>query len=104
MTSLRIALLISLLTLGFGAPVIAEDLSDSTICLDCHEGMERPAPSDPTRPQVHNPEGGFFVESHADFACIDCHTYIKDLEHDMGLEGDPQVDCLECHDEVPTKE
>ena len=37
MISFRIALLISLLTLGFGAPVIAEDLSDPATCLDCHE-------------------------------------------------------------------
>jgi len=103
MTSFRIALLISLLTLGFGAPVVAEDLSDPAICMDCHDDADRAPPSDPTRPQVHNPEGGFFVEFHGDFACTDCHTYITNLEHDM-LEGDPQVDCLECHDEVPTKE
>ena len=102
MTSLRIALLISLLTLGFGAPVIAEDLSDNSVCMDCHEDADRSPPSDPNMPQVHNPEGGFFVEAKADFSCIDCHTYIENLEHDM-LEGDPQVDCLECHDEVPTK-
>ena len=103
MTSLRIALLISLLTLGFGAPVIAEDLTDPAVCMDCHEDGDRAGPSDPAVPQVHNPEGGFFVEDHDGFACIDCHTYIVDLEHDM-LEGDPQVDCLECHDEVPAKE
>ena len=72
-------------------------------CMECHEDGDRAGPSDPTRPQVHNPEGGFFVEDHEGFVCIDCHTYIEDLEHDM-LEGDPQVDCLECHDEVPTKE
>ena len=73
------------------------------LCMDCHEDGDRSPPSDPTRPQVHNPEGGFFVVDHEDFLCIDCHTYIEDLEHDM-LEGDPQVDCLECHDEVPEKE
>ncbi len=103
MTSFRIALLISLLTLGFAAPVIAESGNPIKAQLDIADDADRAPPSDPTRPQVHNPAGGFFVESHADFACTDCHTYITNLEHDM-LEGDPQVDCLECHDEVPTKE
>jgi hypothetical protein len=52
---------------------------------------------------VHNPAGGFFVEDHADFSCIDCHTTIEDLEHEETAPGQ-EVDCLECHDEVPTKE
>lgn len=103
LNTLKVALFISVLTFGFGAPVIADDLSDDTVCLDCHEGEERAAPSDPNIPQVHNPDGGFFVEDHADFVCIDCHTGIEDLEHeetpDVG-----KVDCLECHDEVPAKE
>ena len=98
----RVALLISLLTLGFAAPVIAEDLSDPQTCLDCHEDADRSPPSDPSRSQVHNPAGGFFQEPHEDFVCIDCHTYIKDLEHDE-YAPDMEVDCLECHDEVPTK-
>lgn len=102
MMSLRIALFVSLLTLGFGAPVIAEDLSDDAVCLDCHEGEERAAPSDPNIPQVHNPEGGFFQEDHEGFVCIDCHIGIEDLEHEE-TPGVGKVDCLECHDEVPTK-
>ena len=103
MIFLRVALFISLLMLGFAAPVIAEDLTDPSVCMDCHDDADRSPPSDPTRPQVHNPAGGFFQESHADFDCIDCHTYIKDLEHDE-YAPDMEVDCLECHDEVPTKE
>lgn len=103
LSTMKFAVLISMLTLGFVSPVIAEDLSDNSICLDCHEDTERAPPSDPNRPQVHNPAGGFFVEDHADFSCIDCHTYIENLEHDDMAAGN-SVDCLECHDEVPTKE
>jgi hypothetical protein len=100
---LKVSALIMLLALAFGAPVVAEDdLSDPAVCMDCHDDADRDPPSDPTRPQVHNPAGGFFQEAHADFTCIDCHTYIKDLEHDEYAPGQ-QVDCTECHDETPTK-
>ena len=100
---LTYAFFISLLAFSFGAPVLAEDLSDNETCMDCHEDADRAPPSNPDRPQVHNPAGGFFVEDHADFSCIDCHTYIADLEHEETAPGN-EVDCLECHDEVPTKE
>jgi hypothetical protein len=102
--SVKVAAFISLLTFGFGTPVLAEDdLSDNETCLDCHEDADRAPPSNPDRPQVHNPAGGFFGEDHADFSCNDCHTYITDLEHEETAPGQ-EVDCLECHDEVPTKE
>lgn len=103
--SVKVAAFISLLTFGFGAPALAqdEDLNNPATCLECHDDADRAPPSDPTRPQVHNPAGGFFQEAHQDFVCVDCHTYIVDLEHDEYAPG-KQVDCLECHDEVPTKE
>ena len=103
--SATVALFISVLTLGFGAPVLAqdEDLSDPATCMDCHEDADRAPPSNPDRPQVHNPAGGFFVEDHTDFSCNDCHTYITDLEHEETAPGQ-EVDCTECHDEAPTKE
>ena len=103
LNSVKFAVFISVLTFGFTAPVLAEDLSDNAVCLDCHEDADRAPPSDPDRPQVHNPAGGFFIEDHADFSCIDCHTFIEDLEHEETAPGNV-VDCLECHDEVPTKE
>ena len=103
MISLRIALLISLLTLGFGAPVLADDLTAPAVCADCHDDADRTLLTDLDRPQVHNPAGGFFAEDHDGFDCIDCHTYITDLEHDESAAGQV-VDCLECHDEVPAKE
>ncbi len=103
--SVYVALFLSLFTFGFGAPVFAqdEDLSDNETCMDCHDDADRAPPSNPDRPQVHNPAGGFFVEDHTDFSCNDCHTYITDLEHEETAPGQ-EVDCLECHDEVPTKE
>lgn len=97
------AIFIFVLTFGVGAPAFAQDLSNNETCLECHTDGDRALPSNPDRPQVHNPAGGFFVEDHVDFSCIDCHTYIVDLEHDE-LAGDPEVDCTECHDETPTKE
>lgn len=102
-TSMTATVFITALTFGFGAPAFAEDLSDNSVCMDCHEDADRDPPSDPNMPQVHNPAGGFFVEDKADFSCIDCHTYIENLEHEDTAPGQ-KVDCLECHDEVPTKE
>ena len=97
-----VAFFISMLVFGFGAPVFAEDLSDNETCLECHDDTDRAPPSNPDRPQVHNPAGGFFVEDHVDFSCNDCHTYITDLEHEETA-GENEVDCTECHDEAPTK-
>ena len=101
--SINVTVFISLLTFGFGAPVFAEDLTDAETCMECHDDADRSPPSNPDRPQVHNPAGGFFVEDHVDFDCIDCHTFITDLEHEETAPGN-EVDCLECHDEVPTKD
>ncbi len=103
--SVYVALFLSLFTFGLGAPVFAqdEDLSDNETCLDCHDDADRAPPSNTDRPQVHNPAGGFFAEDHADFSCNECHTYITDLEHEESAVG-KEVDCLECHDEVPAKE
>jgi len=102
--SVYVALFLSLFTFGLGAPVFAqdEDLSDNETCLDCHDDGDREL-LDTDVPQVHNPAGGYFVEDHDGFSCNECHTYITDLEHDESAVG-KEVDCLECHDEVPAKE
>jgi len=93
------------LVIGLGLPgvLLAEDLSDNDVCLECHEGQDRGEPKDPTRPRVHTPEGGFFVESHEMWSCIDCHTWIEEIPHPDEVKGG-QVDCLNCHDEIPSKE
>ena len=93
---------ISILAFGLGAPVFAEDLSDNETCLECHEDTERAPPSNPDRPQVHNPAGGFFVEDHDMWSCNDCHDYITEIPHPDEV-VDMEVDCTNCHDEAPTK-
>ena len=104
----RQAALIALMAsvaLGFGTGVLAqdEDLSDNEVCLECHADTERSAPDpDSTRPQVHTPEGGFFVEDHEMWSCNDCHTYIVEIPHADDV-VDMEVDCTNCHDEEPTK-
>jgi hypothetical protein len=101
-TSATVAFFVSVLAFGFGAPVFAQDLSDNETCLECHADTERAPPSNPDRPQLHNPAGGFFVEDHEMWSCNDCHTYVVNLEHEDGF-GDTEVDCTNCHDEAPTK-
>lgn len=98
-----IAMLLTLLLLGFGSPLSAEDLTDNATCLECHEGEERDPPSNPDRPQVHNPDGGFFVEDHEMWSCVDCHDYITEIPHPEEVIGASEVDCTNCHDEAPTK-
>jgi len=102
-TSVTATVLMSAMAFGFGAPAFAQDLTKPETCLECHADTERAPPSNPDRPQVHNPAGGFFQESHVDFTCVDCHTYIENLEHEETAPG-KEVDCLECHDEVPKKQ
>jgi len=103
-TSAAMAAFVSILAFGFGAPVFAEDLSDNETCLECHEDGDRAPPSNPDRPQVHNPDGGFFVEDHEMWSCTDCHTYIVEVPHaDELIEADNEVDCTNCHDEAPMK-
>lgn len=93
---------ITLLALAFAAPAFAEDLSDNATCLECHEGEDRAPPSNPERPQVHNPDGGFFVEDHDMWSCIDCHDFITEVPHPEEV-VDMEVNCENCHDTAPTK-
>ncbi|MFC1695930.1 hypothetical protein ACFL1C_07395 [Pseudomonadota bacterium] len=98
------AVFATLMALGFAAPVVAQDLSDNETCMECHEDADRAPPSNPDRPQVHNPDGGFFVEDHEMWSCNDCHDYITEVPHpDELFEADNEVDCTNCHDEAPTK-
>ncbi len=96
------AVFISMLAFSLGAPVFAQDLSDDETCLECHEDADRAPPSNPDRPQVHNPAGGFFVEDHDMWSCNDCHDYITEIPHPDEV-VDMEVDCTNCHDEAPTK-
>lgn len=92
------------LSFGFAAPTLAQDLSDDETCLECHDDTDRAAPANPDRPQVHNPDGGFFVEDHEMWSCTDCHSYVVELPHsDEYFEESNEVDCTECHDETPSR-
>lgn len=103
-TFAAITVFFSVLTFGFGVPAFAQDLSDDETCLECHDDTDRAPPSNPDRPQVHNPDGGFFVEDHEMWSCTDCHSYVVELPHsDEYFEANNEVDCTECHDEAPTK-
>jgi len=93
---------ISMMALVFGAPLFAEDLSDNETCMECHADSERAPPKNPERPQVHNPEGGFFVEDHDMWSCIDCHDYVTEIPHPEEMTGS-EVNCENCHDTAPTK-
>lgn len=95
-------LALTALALGIAGPVIAQDLSDPETCLECHADGDRAPPSNPNRPQVHNPDGGFFQEAHEMWSCNDCHTYITEIPHPEGV-TEMEVDCLNCHEEEPTK-
>ncbi len=97
-----VALLLAIVTLGIAGPAIAQDLSDPATCLECHADSDRAPPSNPNRPQVHNPDGGFFAEAHEMWSCTDCHTYIDAIPHADGV-ADMEVDCTNCHEETPTK-
>jgi hypothetical protein len=89
-------------TLLLGPVVLAQDLSDNETCLECHADTERGPPKNPDRPQVHTADGGFHVEDHEMWSCNDCHDYITEIPHPDEVLGS-EVDCTNCHDEVPTK-
>ena len=95
-------MILALATFGMAGTVVAEDLTDNDTCLECHEGAEREPPADPNVPQVHNPEGGFFVEAHEMWSCVDCHTAVEEIPHPEDI-SEQTVDCLNCHEEVPQK-
>jgi hypothetical protein len=96
------AVVVAILALMFISPAMAEgeDLSDNDTCLECHSDTERSVPADSDRPRVHNDDGSMIQEDHEMWSCIDCHTYIAEIPHADDV-MDKEVDCLECHDEVP---
>ena len=88
--------------LGFGTMAMAqdEDLTDNEVCMECHADTDRSAAVDTGKPRVHNEDGSFIVEDHDMWSCVDCHTYIVEVPHADDVAG-KEVDCLECHEEVP---
>jgi hypothetical protein len=88
---------------GFAATAVAEDLSDNATCLECHADEPRAAPESSDHPRIHTDEGGFNVEDHEMWSCIDCHDMITEIPHPEGIDGSA-VNCTNCHDSTPTME
>lgn len=91
------------LALGFGAGALAEDLSDNATCLECHADEPRAAPEGSDHPRIHTDEGGFNVEDHEMWSCIDCHEMVTEIPHPEGMDGSA-VNCENCHEGTPTGE
>jgi hypothetical protein len=91
------------LALGFGAAAVAEDLSDNATCLECHADEPRAAPESSDHPRIHTDEGGFNVEDHEMWSCVDCHDMVTEIPHPDGMEGSV-VNCENCHESTPTGE
>ena len=101
--SLTYAACLLALAFGFSTTVAAEDLSDNATCLECHADEPRAAPENTDRPRIHTDEGGFTVEDHEMWSCIDCHDMITEIPHPEGIDGSA-VECTNCHDSTPTME
>jgi hypothetical protein len=86
---------------GFSVTAVAEDLSDNATCLECHADEPRAAPENSDHPRIHTDEGGFNVEDHEMWSCIDCHDMITEIPHPEGIDGSA-VECTNCHDSTPT--
>lgn len=101
-TTLATALLLAA-GISFTASLSAEDLSDNAVCMDCHADMERSAPEDADKPRIHTDDGGFIVEAHEMWSCIDCHEAITEIPHPDDAIG-AEVNCENCHESTPTME
>ena len=91
------------LAFGFSATVAAEDLSDNATCLECHADEPRAAPESSDMPRVHTDDGGFAVEDHEMWSCVDCHESVTELPHPDDFAA-AAVNCENCHETTPTVE
>ena len=103
LTLASIATFAAALALPFAPSAQAEDLTDNATCLECHADEPRAAPENSDRPRIHTDEGGFNVEAHMDWSCVDCHDMITEIPHPEGIDGSA-VNCENCHDSTPTVE
>jgi hypothetical protein len=95
------AVIAATLAFGFGAAAQAEDLGDNETCLECHADEPRAAPENTDRPRIHTDEGGFNVEDHEMWSCIDCHDMVTEVPHPEDMDGQA-VNCENCHESTPT--
>jgi hypothetical protein len=102
LTLVSIAALAAAAAFGFGSAAVAqEDLTDNATCLECHADEPRAAPEGSDRPRVHTDEGGFAVEDHEAWSCVDCHDSVTELPHPDSYTGG-EVNCENCHETTPT--
>lgn len=99
-----IAALAAAAAFAFGSTAFAEeDLTDNASCLECHADEPRAAPEGSDTARVHTDDGGFAVEDHEMWSCVDCHESVTELPHaDDFVAG--EVNCENCHDTTPTVE
>jgi hypothetical protein len=95
------ATFVAVLAIPFASTALAEDLSDNETCMECHADEPRAAPESSDHPRIHTDEGGFNVEDHEMWSCIDCHDMITEIPHPEGIDGSA-VECTNCHDSTPT--
>jgi formate dehydrogenase gamma subunit len=66
-------------------------------CMECHSDQDLTGTVNDTMEVSMYVNLGNYKESvHADLACIDCHSTIKDIDHPETL---PAVDCGQCHED-----
>lgn len=93
------AVILTLLGLGFGVLVAAQDLGDNDVCMACHVAFEWSAPENSDRPRVHNDDGTFIQQVHEMWSCTNCHEDVTEIPHRADVERG--VNCLNCHEAVP---
>lgn len=103
LTLVSIVALAAATAFGFGGTAFAEDLTDNAVCLECHADEPRAAPEGSNTARVHTDEGGFAVEDHEMWSCVDCHESVTELPHPDKFAGG-EVNCENCHDSTPTVE
>jgi len=103
LTLASLATFLVALTLPCASAALAQDLSENDTCLECHADEPRAAPENSDHPRIHTDEGGFNVEDHEMWSCIDCHDMITEIPHPEGIDGSA-VNCTNCHESTPTME
>lgn len=101
LTLASIAALAVAAAFAFGSTAMAEDLTDNATCLECHADEARAAPEGSDRPRVHTDDGGFAVEDHEMWSCVDCHESVTEVPHPDDFAAG-QVNCESCHESTPT--
>ena len=72
-----IAALLATLSVFSTTAVVAEDLTDNETCAECHAGGGSDDPMDVPGATIHTPAGGFTVEAHEMWSCVDCHAMVS---------------------------